>query len=67
MDDGKPVAHLEDWLITERGVLMGTVTGHPYIPDATFIHTSRVVQIEGHRAETHNTRYTLGEPYARQR
>lgn len=60
---------LENWYF-DGVALSGVVYGHPRsaeLPDGTFVRTSRVVEwgdgVLPAWAQTHNTRYVLGEPY----
>ncbi len=57
-------AHLENWIQIGE-TLYGNVSRHPdlNLPDGTFVHTSRVLEISADKksAKTKNTDYTLGE------
>ncbi len=68
--------HLENWsIISRRNVpysapeilisqLIGTVSGHPKIPDGNLVTTSMIkdIDFEANTATTRNTEYTLGAP-----
>lgn len=62
----KPRAFIRDWSYEIWGdgelVLVGTVYGHPRLPNGAFIHTSAVEKliVNRHIAVTRNTIYTLG-------
>jgi len=66
----KPRAHLEFWLVARTSNswhLIGFVFGHILLPDGRLIVTSDVARVhllpDGlARAETVNTRYSLGRP-----
>jgi hypothetical protein len=58
----KPEVHIENWARLVD-VLTGNVTDHPRFKPGTLVYTSRVIRIEGNRAETQNTIYILGKPY----
>lgn len=68
----KPLVQLEDWsVVTFLGeydapelrviCLHGIAYGHPGFPDGTEVTTSCLVGSQGRLAETHQTRYCLGE------
>lgn len=57
-------AHLDNWQRV-HDILVGTVSGHPHIPDGEMIRTSRIRALDTRRGQaiTLNTRYTLGAPH----
>ncbi len=67
----KKLARLEQWKVTEEQTfdglirrLEGLVFGHDKIPDGRRVSTSLIVTIDDKQAETLNTVYDLGVPFA---